>query len=65
MAKPKTRQPVELVSIPSLSILRAQLDNLVAETRRLRVLIRMAKELERIEDEATNADAGHQAVGHA
>lgn len=65
MAKPKTRQPVELVSIPSLSILRAQLDNLVAETRRLRVLIRMAKELERIEDEATNAAAGHQAVGHA
>ncbi len=49
MATQARRQPVELVSIPAEPILRERLARLLSESRRLRLLIRTARELERIE----------------
>ena len=42
-----------LVAIPSQPILEERLSGIIAEAKRLRLLIRTAKELERIEQDAT------------
>lgn len=49
MAVQARRQQIELVSIPAEPILQERLARLLSESRRLRLLIRTARELERIE----------------
>ncbi len=55
MATTKSRRPIELVSIPAVPILRDRLSHVLAESRRLRILIRTARELELIDVGAGDA----------
>lgn len=44
----RSKQPSEIIEIPSPQVLRARLERILSEAKRLRLLIRTGQELERI-----------------